>query len=88
MLAGIEGLAIDIGSLPLAHNRLHGRSVQGIIVGCGRGLIRIEFADLPIRCAKEQFAVIIPDHPCGYSGQIKALVLIIGVWLSLLIMLL
>ena len=88
MLAGIEGLAIDIGSLPLAHNRLQGRSVQGIVVGCGRGLIGIEFAYFAVRRTKEQFAVIIPYYPCGYSGQIKALILVVGVRLPFLVVLL
>ena len=48
----------------------------------------MEFADLPIRCAEIQVAVAVPYHPCGDTGEIEALVLIIGVWLSLLIMLL
>ena len=88
MLAGIEGLAIDIGSLPLAHNRLHGRPVQGIVVGVWSGLIGIEFAYFAVRRSKEQFAVIVPDHPCGYSGQIKALVLVVGIRLPFLVVLL
>ena len=48
----------------------------------------MEFADLPIRCAEIQVAVVVPYYPCWYSGQIKALVLVIGIRLPFLVVLL